>query len=356
MLDFSAQAQAGDRLSKQLQPPTSETAARSGLAHAIGRLAQTDGDHNTAIPGLTLHRRRAPTEPLHCIYNLGLGVVAQGDKQVLLGGESFHHGPGQSMLTTIDLPVVSHVTRASAAEPFLGLMLTLDVRSIVQLSSEMDELLSRREGAYRSISFEALDAALLDALVRLVKLLDEPALVPRLAPLIQQEISIRLLTGPHGPQMRNLATAGSASQRIAKVVAWLKQNFVQALHGDDLPARAHMSPSTFRQHFRALTGMSPLQYQKQLRLQEARQLMLNENLDAGSAAVRVGYESASQFSREYSRLFGAPPQRDIARMRLGPVAAADPRRNLATSTARGTGPRRASRANASQKLDLHIGS
>ena len=205
------------------------------LAGAIRRFAQTDGDHNTAIPALTLHRRKAPTEPLHCIYNLGLGVVAQGDKQVLLGGESIDYGPGQSMLTTIDL---------------------------------------------------------------------------------QQEITIRLLAGPHGSQLRRLVTAGSPSQQIAKAVAWLKQNFVEALHGDDLADRAHMSPSTFRQHFRALTGLSPLQYQKQLRLQEARQLMLNQNLDAGSAAGRVGYESASQFSREYNRLFGAPPQRDIKRMRL----------------------------------------
>lgn len=312
-------------MSKQVLQNTSEartSTTRSALAHAIGRFAQTDGDHSTAISGLTLHRRKAPTEPLHCIYNLGLGVVAQGDKQVLLGAETIDYGPGQSMLTTIDLPVVSHVTRASASEPFLGLMLTLDVRSIVQLSSEMDEPRSRREGAYRSISFQALDDALLDALVRLVNLMEDPALVPRLAPLIQQEIIIRLLTGPHRTELRHLAIAGSPRRQIAKVVAWLKQNFVQPLQGDDLADRAHMSPSTFRQHFRALTGVSPLQYQKQLRLQEARQLMLNENLDAGSAAVRVGYESASQFSREYSRLFGAPPQRDIARMRLGPVDAA----------------------------------
>ena len=288
----------------------------TALARAIERFAQTDGDHTTAIPALTLHRRKAPTEPLHCIYNLGLGVVAQGDKQVLLGGEAIDYGPGQSMLTTIDLPVVSHVTRANAREPFLGLMLTLDVRSILQLASEMDAPRSRRDDSHRSISFEALDAALLDALVRLVNLLAEPTLVPRLARLIEQEITIRLLTGPHGPQLRQLVVAGSPGQQIAKVVAWLKQNFVHPLKGDDLADRAHMSPSTFRQHFRALTGVSPLQYQKQLRLQEARQLMLNENLDAGSAAVRVGYESASQFSREYSRLFGDPPQRDIKRMRL----------------------------------------
>lgn len=290
----------------------------SPLVGAIGRFAQTDGDYDTAIPALKLHRRAAPTEPLHCIYNLGLGVVAQGDKQVLIGEQSIGYGPGQSMLTTIDLPVVSHVTRATAREPFLGLMLTLDVRSILQIASEMDAPRSRRDDAQRSISFQALDATLLDALTRLVNLLDEPALVPRLAPLIQQEITVRLLTGPHGPQLRHLVMAGSPGQQIAKVVAWLKQNFAQPLQGDDLAQRAHMSPSTFRQHFRALTGMSPVQYQKQLRLQEARQLMLNENLDAGSAGGRVGYESPSQFSREYSRLFGAPPQRDVTRMRLAP--------------------------------------
>jgi AraC-like DNA-binding protein len=287
----------------------------SGLARAIRRFAQTDGDHNTAISALTLHRRHSPTEPLHCIYNLGLGVVAQGDKQVLLGGQSIDYGPGQSMLTTIDLPVVSHVTRASTREPFLGIMLTLDVRAIVEIASDVDAPRQLRDEMYRSISFKALDGLLLDALVRLVNLLDEPRLVPRLAPLIQEEITIRLLTGPHGPQLRHLVTVGSPSQQIARVVAWLKQNFVQSLQVDDLADRAHMSPSTFRQHFRALTGLSPLQYLKQLRLQEARQLMLNQNLDAGRAGGLVGYESASQFSREYSRLFGAPPQRDISRMR-----------------------------------------
>jgi len=292
------------------------TRAMSELARAIRRVAQTDGDHHTVIPALTLHRRSARSEPLHCVYNLGLGVVAQGGKQVLLGGETIDYGPGQSMLTTIDLPVVSHVTRASVREPFLGLMLTLDVRAIVQIASEMDAPRPRRDDLSGSISFKALDAALLDALIRLVTLLNEPALTPRLAPLIQQEVTIRLLTGPHGPQLRRLVTAGSPSQQIAKAVAWLKQNFVETLHGDDLADRAHMSPSTFRQHFRALTGLSPLQYQKQLRLQEARQLMLNQNLDASSAAGHVGYESASQFSREYSRLFGDPPQRDIKRLRL----------------------------------------
>jgi AraC-like DNA-binding protein len=287
----------------------------NGLARAIRRFAQTDGDHTTAIPALTLHRRHAPTLPLHCIYTLALSVVAQGGKQVMLGDESITYNAGKSMLTTIDLPVVSHVTRATVREPFLALMLTLDPRVILPLAAEIDTPPRQRDHAHRSISLEPLDAGVLDALLRLVTLLDEPALVPALAPLVQQEITIRLLNGPHGAHLRHLVTVGSPSQQIAKAVAWLKQNFVEALRVDDLADRAHMSPSTFRQHFRAITGVSPLQYQKQLRLQEARQLMLIEHHDAGSAAGRVGYESASQFNREYRRLFGAPPQRDIKRMR-----------------------------------------
>jgi len=286
------------------------------LANAVGVFAQTDGDYTTQVSALTLHRRSAPTEPLHCIYSLGLGVIAQGGKQVMLGDAVIDYDPGRSMLTTIDLPVVSHVTQASARKPFLGLLLTLDARLIVQMASELDLPQPSRESAFRPVSIETLDETLLDALVRLVELLGEPALVPQLAPLIQQEITIRLLTGPYGPQLQHLVASGSPSQQIAKAVAWLKQNFTQVLHVDDLADRTHMSPSTFRQHFRAITGMSPLQFQKQLRLQEARQLMLNQSLDAGNAGGLVGYESASQFSREYSRLFGAPPQRDIKRMRL----------------------------------------
>ena len=298
------------------KPNRSPRPATIGLARAIANFAHSDGDYMTDIPALSLHRRQGPTEPLHCIFNLGLGLVAQGDKQVMLGEQVISYGPGQSMLTTIDLPVISHVTRASVQEPLLGLMLKLDRQRIVQTAAEMQLPSPSRRTAYRPISIELLDDALLGALVRLVKLLEEPALIDRLAPLIQQEITIRLLTGPHGPQLQHLAANGSPSQQIAKAVAWLKQNFTRSIQVDDLAARAHMSPSTFRQHFRAITGTSPLQYQKQLRLQEARQLMLNQNVDAGNAGGLVGYESASQFSREYSRLFGAPPQQDVRRMRL----------------------------------------
>ena len=291
-------------------PPATER-----LARAIGRIAQSDGDHATAVSSLSLHRRRAPTEPLHCVYGLGLGVIAQGSKQVLQGDEVINYAPGQSMLTTIDSPVVAHVARASQWEPFLGLFLTLDVRHIMQSAAEMDLSSRPRERAYRSISVETLDDALVDALIRLVEVLDEPALLASLAPLIQQEIIARLLAGPHGAHLRDLVAAGSPSQQIAKAVTWLKRNFKEQLLVDELATRAHMSPSTFRQHFRVITGTSPLQFQKQLRLQEARQLMLSQNVDASSASGLVGYESASQFSREYSRLFGEPPHRDIRRIR-----------------------------------------
>ncbi len=302
-------------MKRDLPQTKSALPATEALAQAIGTFAQTDGDYPTAIRALSLHRRHGPTAPLHCVFRLGLGVVAQGDKQVLLGEEVICYGPGQSMLTTIDLPVISHVTRASALEPLLGLMLLLDTRDIVRLASELGLPAPARQVACRPISIETLDAALIDALVRLVRLLGEPALALRIAPLIQQEIIIRLLSGPHGLQLQHLAADGSPSQRIAKAVAWLKKHFAEPLLVDDLAGLAGMSPSTFRQHFRAITGTSPLQYQKTLRLQEARQLMLSENMDAGNASGLVGYESPSQFSREYSRLFGAPPQKDVRRLR-----------------------------------------
>jgi AraC-like DNA-binding protein len=289
--------------------------ATNTLAQGIAKFAQTDGDYATIIPALSLHRRKAQTAPLHCIFNLGLGVVAQGSKEALIGEEVIRYGPGQSMLTTIDLPVISHVTHASVTEPLLGLMLTLDTRHVVQLAADMGLSLPARPAACKPITVETLEASLMDALIRLVGLLDKPEIAPHLAPLIQTEIIIRLLTGAHGPQLQHLAAYGSPNQQIVKSVAWLKQNFSEPLRIEELAARVSMSPTTFRQHFKGITGTSPLQYQKTLRLQEARQLMLSQDIDASNASARVGYESPSQFSREYSRLFGAPPQQDVKRMR-----------------------------------------
>lgn len=285
------------------------------LAHELGQIAQNDGSHATGIAQLSAYRSSVKTNPMACFYCLGWAIAAQGNKQVAVGDQVIAYGAGQSLLTTVDLPVVAHVTRASLAQPYLGMMLALDARALLQLAADMDLPPLPRESAPRAISVSPLDAPLIDAAIRLVRLLKQPELIAHIGPLIQQEIMVRLLTGPHGPYLRQLLAAGSPSHQIARAMAWLKQNFRNDVLMDELAATAHMSPSTFRQHFRSLTGMSPLQYQKQLRLQEARQLMLNQDLDASSTAARVGYESASQFSRDYSRLFGAPPQRDIKKMR-----------------------------------------
>ena len=290
-------------------------ANENALAQLIRDIAQTDGDYTTQIPALMIYRRSAATDPMPCIYGLGLGITVQGGKRVTLGDEIFDYGPGQSLVTSVDLPVVSYVTRANPVEPYLGVRLELDGRVIAQVAAEMDFSASLKISTSRAMSVVMLDEGLQDALTRLIRLLSEPQLIPLVAPLIQQEIIVRLLNGEHGPTLRHLIAVGSPSQQIAKVIAWMKQHVTEDVPMDDLATKAHMSPSTFRQHFRAVAGMSPLQYLKHLRLQEARQLMLNEDLDASSAAVRVGYESASQFSREYTRLFGAPPLRDIKRIR-----------------------------------------
>lgn len=294
---------------------THTRANNAALASLVAKIAAADGDYPTAIPALTIYRRNAVTAPMPCIYGLGLGLTVQGGKRVTLGNEIFDYGPGQSLITSVDLPVVSYVTQASVAEPYLGLRLELDARLISQLAADPDVVAGAKASGGRAVSVVELEDGLLEAVSRLVSLLEEPALMASIYPLILQEITIRLLNGQYGPTLRNLVAQGSPSQQIARVLSWLKLNFAQDLSMEALAAKACMSPSTFRQHFRALTGMSPLQYLKSLRLQEARQVMMNEGLDAGSAAVRVGYESASQFSREYTRLFGAPPLRDIKRIR-----------------------------------------
>ncbi|KQV87924.1 AraC family transcriptional regulator [Massilia sp. Root351] len=293
---------------------TSSSAARAELARVVGAIAQTDGEHANAISSLMFYRRSAVSDPVPCIYGLGLGMALQGGKRVTLGGEIYDYGPGQSLVTAMDLPVVSYVTRAASGEPYLGMWLGLDCGRLAQVAASMDLSAPLASASARALSVVDLDEGLTQALTRLVRLLDEPGLIKQLAPLIEQEIMVRLLSGAHGPALRQLVAAGSPSQQIARVIGWLKQHYTEDFPMDDLAAQAHMSPSTFRLHFRAVAGMSPLQYLKQLRLQDARQLMLNEDIDAGSAAVRVGYESASQFSREYTRLFGAPPLRDIRRL------------------------------------------
>jgi len=285
------------------------------LLSLVEDIAQNDGDYPTEIPILSIYRRSTVTDPMPCVFGLGLGVTLQGRKRVTLGEDVFDYGSGQALINTIDLPVVSYVTQATITEPYLGLRLDLDANLIVQIATEMNASRIYKGGPSRAMSVIALDDGLLDALMRLIKLLNEPNKIPFIAPLIQREIIIRLLDGEHGPMLQHLAAVGSPSQQISQVIAWMKLNYTNTILIDELAAKAHMSSSTFRQHFRTLTGLSPLQYLKNLRLQDARHWMLYEDMDAGSAAIRVGYESVSQFNREYARMFGEPPLRDIKRMR-----------------------------------------
>ncbi|MET3134943.1 AraC-like DNA-binding protein [Oxalobacteraceae bacterium GrIS 1.11] len=285
------------------------------LSRKLAQIAQTDGDFSTAIPGLMIYRRSAATVPMPSVYGLGLGITVQGAKRVLLGDQVFDYGPGQSLLTSIDLPLAAYVTQGSAAAPYFGIRIDFEPEAITKYAREAIFAAPNSIPTARAMSVLTLDVELLDAVARLTRLLDEPKLIPIIAPLIEQEIIIRLLMGQHGTTLRHLIAMDSPGQQIAKIIAWLKKHCTENILMDDLAEKAHMSPSTFRQHFRAFTGMSPLQYSKQLRLQGARQMMLNQDIDANSAATRSGYESVSQFSREYRRLFGEPPHRDIKRIR-----------------------------------------
>lgn len=286
------------------------------LAQLIDQHTRGAEDVQTAVSGFSLHRRsHAHEDNVHCLYSMGLSVLVQGSKQIKFNDKELTYDAGYSVLTTIEFPASYHVTQASVAEPMLGLMLSFDPAMVMQLATDLQLPSAAMASQQSPFSMQKLDFALTDALVRLVRLLEEPLLLAKLAPLILQEIILRLLTGPHGLHLQQLVLSSSSTSQISKAIAWIKQNYKKSIHVDELAARFHKSPSAFRHTFKAFTGVSPVQFQKHLRLQEARQLMLNKNMAASQAAGLVGYESISQFSREYSRLFGAPPVRDICSMR-----------------------------------------
>ena len=285
--------------------------ALAALAVRIARLTAEQDHLATAIPTLTIRRYASPTEPTSYVHEPSICLSAQGSKRVLLGEDVYVYDAHHFLITSVDLPVVAQVIEATKEKPWLGLMLKLDQREIAQLMLDSNLPSPRTQQASRGMAISEVTVPLLNSFQRLIELLDEPEDIPVLAPLIQREILYRLLVGDQGLRLRQIGAAGSQSQQIARAIDWLKGNFKQPLRVDDLAAHARMSTSNFHHHFRALTAMSPLQFQKWLRLHEARLLMLTERVDASTAAFQVGYESPSQFSREYSRLFGAPPLRDI---------------------------------------------
>jgi AraC-like DNA-binding protein len=285
------------------------------LGKGIARWTDKGDQLVTAIPGLSLFQRNEPTQPESRMYEPRICLIAQGAKRVLLGDDTYVYGERHFLITSVNLPTVVQITKASREKPCLGLILKLDQREISQLMVDSNLPLSRPQQSSRGMATGEVTLPLLTAFQRLVDLLAEPKDIPILAPIIQREIFYRLLVGDQGARLRQIASAGSQSQQIARAIDWLKDNFTRPLRIDDLATQVNMSTSTFHHHFRTLTAMSPLQYQKWLRLNEARRLMLIENQDAATVAFQVGYESPSQFSREYGRLFGAPPLRDITSLR-----------------------------------------
>jgi AraC-like DNA-binding protein len=252
---------------------------------------------------------------VNVLYEPRICVIAQGAKRVMLGDDTYVYDAHHYLITSVHLPTVVQIIEASAEKPYLGLVLNLDQRELSQLMVDSHLPPPRSQQSDRGMATGEMTVPLLAAFQRLIDLLDEPQDIPILAPNIQREIFYRLLVGDQGTRLRQIASVGSQSHQVARAIDWLKNNYTQQLRIDDLAKRVNMSVSTFHHHFRTLTAMSPLQYQKWLRLNEARRLMLAEPLDATTAAFQVGYESTSQFSREYSRLFGAPPLRDISSLR-----------------------------------------
>ncbi len=281
----------------------------------VGRLATREDKSETAVPGLTLYRKSQPTQPYSGMYNPCICLAVQGAKRAVLEGKEYVYDVQHYLITPINLPTVVQVVEASQKKPYLGLVLDLDLRTLAELMLESSLPQPHTQQPGHAMATGRVTPELLNAFQRLVDLVDKPKDIPILAPIVKREIFYRMLTGDQGARLRHMASAGSQGNRIAHAIDWLKANFTEPLRIDDLASQVNMSASTFHHHFKALTAMSPLQYQKWLRLNEARRLMLTEKQDATTAAFQVGYESPSQFSREYSRMFGAPPLRDIASLR-----------------------------------------
>jgi AraC-like DNA-binding protein len=296
-------------------------AARANLVQKIIKRVDADGIQSTGISQLCLYRASAPTNCTSAAYDPRLVVFVQGRKRINLGTKSYLCDESSFLLSSIDVPVVSQVITATPEKPMLGLLLKLDMPDVRRILSQEEFLAPAEPTDALGMAIGISSTELLDACSRLVDLLDVPQDIPFLSGLIQREIVYRLLRSPQGCHLRAIATHGEQSHRTAKAVSWLRLNYAKPLRVEDLAAMAQMGVSTLHHHFRSLTAMSPIQYQKQLRLHVARERMLNDGLDAASAAFEVGYESASQFNREYSRLFGQPPMRDVKARRLAGAAA-----------------------------------
>jgi AraC-like DNA-binding protein len=286
------------------------------LARLIGTYAPHDGRFALGIPGVHAIRASRPnTELVHTMWQPGLCIVAQGTKRVMLGQHVYEYDESRILVSAVEVPVAAQVTRASRAEPYLCLRLDFDPQRITELVWKVYPHGVPQAQEVRAVYVGQTNAQIVNAATRLVELMAQPGDAELLAPLVIDEILIRLLRSPGGARVAQIGLAESRVQRVTKALSWLRANFAEPMHVEALAKLVHMSASAFHQHFKAVTSMSPLQYQKVLRLQEARRLMLSMMMDVSTASLRVGYLSVSQFSREYSRLFGSAPTKDIERLR-----------------------------------------
>jgi AraC-like DNA-binding protein len=288
---------------------------RSGLAQKIAHRLGSAEKMTTAIPGVSLHQRTGPTAPCVAAYVPGMIVMAQGRKRVELGTNTFTYDESRYLMTSLDLPAVSQLVEASKERPALAFALKLELPIVRELLTREDVPIPELPPESPAMTTGEITVELLSACCRLMDLLATPQDIPFLSGLIQREIIYRILQSAEGARLRAIATLGEQSHRTARAIDWLKSNYEKPLRVEELAQMARMGVSTFHHHFREMTAMSPVRYQKQLRLQAARSRMLTDDLDASSAALQVGYESVSQFNREYSRLFGQPPMRDIRALR-----------------------------------------
>ena len=291
------------------------TELRNELSAKIAAYAHLEGENHTSIPGLSLFRRTKPSPCFLANYEPSVTVFVQGRKRVNLRGTIYLCDGSSFLLSSIDVPAESQIIEASEQMPLLSMFLRLDMPTVREVISREEMPETETTGLSRGIAVGETTTGLLSACSRLIQLLETPDDIPFLSHLIQREIVYRILRTPQGERLRAIATTGDLSHKTARAIAWLKANFAKPLHMEELAAVARMGVSTLHHQFRGLTAMSPLQYQKHLRLQTARQRMLMDGIDATSAAYEVGYESVSQFNREYSRLFGQPPIRDIKSLR-----------------------------------------
>ncbi|GIO54158.1 AraC family transcriptional regulator [Paenibacillus sp. SSG-1] len=283
----------------------------SELSGRLNQLLQTDGLHITEIPSLHMMRATATSEPIHSMYAPSLCFIVQGAKSAALGQEIYHYNPTTYLVTSVHLPIKSEITEASPEVPFIGLHLEFTPDQILDILQHTDLAWPEESEPGSGIFVGKTNSQLLDALLRLVKLFDQPAEIPILAPLITREILFRVLQGEQGHLVKQFAVIGSQAHAIAKAIQLIHRDYSKPLRVEELAKEVNMAASSFHKHFKQVTALSPLQYQKRIRLQEARHLMISEKMGAADAAFQVGYESPSQFSREYARLYGLPPKSDL---------------------------------------------